>query len=423
MPSLKDLREKVSLNTIKTPAIYAAIVVSLGVIMASSFWWGLQMGKRTPYVVEVQGTSLQNPSDVSADFGTFWQAWRVLNENYLRYPKIKNEAKVQGAIKGLVESMGDPYTQYFSPDNSKKFQEDVDGSFGGVGVQLGLSKDQLVVIAPMKGTPGDKAGLLAGDFIMSINGSSTDGMSIDEAVSKIRGPQGTKVKLSIFRGDWDKIKDFEITRATIETPTIDYKMLPGNIAHVSLYSFNANADRVFYDTMVKASRDGAKGLILDLRNNPGGYLEVAVNLAGWFVDKGKVVVTEEGRDGQKVEEFKASGNEILKDFPVAVLINKGSASASEILAGALRDIRKTKLVGEQSFGKGTVQVVEDLRDGSSIKVTVAHWVLPSGHILENGGLKPDIEAPFNEEDARKGIDAALDKAVEAVKGEMRVATQ
>lgn len=249
-----------------------------------------------------------------------------------------------------------------------------------------------------------------------INSSSTEGISVDEAVKWIRGPENTEVKLTILRDDWEKPREFKIVRATIEVPTLDYEVKDG-IVQVKLYSFNANADRVFYDAMINTIPQGAKGMVLDLRNNPGGYLEVAVQLAGWFLDRGTLVVSEVSRSNSK-EDFKANGNAALAKFPVVVLINQGSASASEILAGALRDQRKIKLVGEQSFGKGTVQQVMPLKDNSSLKITVAHWVLPSGQILEGNGLKPDIEVKITEGDITNKRDPQLEKAIEALKQEM-----
>ena len=254
-------------------------------------------------------------------------------------------------------------------------------------------------------------------MILSINSTSTEGMNVDEAVRFIRGPKNTQVTLTILREGWDKPKDFKITRDTITVPTLDFTMKGRDIAYVQLYTFNANADYLFYNAVSKAISNSAKGMILDLRNDPGGYLDVAVDLGGWFFPKNTLVVKEESRNGGG-DELRANGNAALANLPVVVLINGGSASASEILAGALRDNRKIKLIGEKSFGKGTVQQLIPMPDGSTIKLTIAHWVLPSGKILENGGLIPDIEVKMSDDDMKNKKDPQLDKAIEVIKEEI-----
>jgi carboxyl-terminal processing protease len=419
-----SMKRKILLGT-------SVFVLALG-LLGGVYVAGYTIGTKHPEIVTVRGVENIDANGVAnIDFGTFWQAWEVINNSYLKNENVSNEKKLQGAIKGLVDSLGDPYTEYFPPEDNKKFLEDISGNFGGIGAELGIQNRQLVVIAPLKGTPAERAGLQAGDAILLINTSSTENISIEEAVNSIRGPKDTAVKLTIFRDGWEKPKEFNIIRETIVVPTVKATKI-GDIARVELYNFNDNADSAFYDAVAGALGDGSKGLILDLRNDPGGYLEVAVDLAGWFLPKGTLVVSEEGRsdaarvagegnsnDVVKLQEFKANGNGALVDFPVVVLIDKGSASASEILAGALHDQRKDiKLVGETSFGKGTVQQLENLTDGSSVKVTIAHWVLPSGHILENGGIKPDVEVAITDDDIKNKKDPQLDKAVEVLKAEI-----
>lgn len=404
--------------------ILTGILVLLAAVSlaGSGYLLGFKQGKKFPERIIVQGVeNMQAPSGTASgvDFGVFWQAWQEVNELYLKNKDISGEDKVHGAVSGLVGSLQDPYSEFFSPQENEKFQQDVQGNFGGIGTELGIKKNQLVIIAPLKDTPASKAGLLAGDAILKINSSSTESITIERAVSLIRGPEGTAVTLTIFREGWDKPKDFKIVRANIMVPTLDVSMIDQNITRVELHSFNANVDQLFSQAISVALNNGSKGLILDLRNNPGGYLEVAVDLAGWFLPKGAPVVSEQGRDEKKLEEFSASGNAALKDFPVVVLVNGGSASAAEILAGALRDERKDiKLVGETSFGKGTVQQLENLADGSSLKITVAHWVLPSGKVLENGGLKPDFEVKITDDDIKNKKDPQLDKAVEILRSEI-----
>ncbi len=396
--------------------VLAALLVAI--LLVSGFALGFRYGKMFPQtitVAEVSGISSGQPTSVN--FGTFWQAWDTINKNYLRASKINAQDKVYGAIRGLVGSLKDPYSVFLSPKDNEKFQEDVQGNFGGIGAEIGIKKNQLVVIAPLKDTPASRAGLKAEDMILSINSTSTDGMTADEAVRLIRGPKNTDVTLSILREEWEKPKDFKITRGTITVPTLDLTMKDGNIAYVQLYTFNANAGYLFYNAVSKAMSSGAKGMILVIRNNPGGYLDVAVDLGGWFFPKNTLIVKEESRNGD-AEELRASGNAALANFPVVVLINGGSASASEILAGALRDNRGIKLIGEKSFGKGTVQQLIPLPDGSTVKLTIAHWVLPSGKILENGGLDPDIEIKITDDDIKNKKDPQLDKALEIIKSEI-----
>ena len=389
------------------------LFLSVPVVILIVFGLGFQFGQLSPREIVIKDAVNRTDSRVTANFDTFWEAWQAINDKYLKSDTVKSEDKVYGATQGLVASLGDPYSQFFSPAESRKFEEDVQGNFGGIGAELGIRKERLVVIAPLKNTPAMKAGLIAGDYIVAVNSSSTDGVSIDKAVSWIRGEKGEKVKLTVFRDTWEKSKDIEIVRDTIEVPTLDWEMR-GDTAYIQLYSFNANATSLFYDAVLGVSQKGAKTVVLDLRNNPGGYLQVAVDLAGWFVPKGTLVVSEEGRTGEP-EKLYARGNAALLDTPVVVLINQGSASASEILAGALRDQRKIKLVGEKSFGKGTVQELVNLHDESSMKITIAHWVLPSGKILEDGGLVPDVEVKMTDEDIENKRDPQLEKALEMAK--------
>ena len=398
--------------------LWVLTALLVAALLASGFALGFRYGKMFPQTItvnEISGTSSGQPGAVN--FGTFWQAWDTINKNYLKASKTSAQDKVYGAISGLVGSLKDPYSVFLSPKDNDKFQEDVQGNFGGIGAEIGIKKNQLVIIAPLKDTPASRIGLKAGDMILSINSTSTDGMTVDEAVRLIRGPKNTQVTLAILREEWEKPKDFKITRETITIPTLDFTMKDENIAYVQLYTFNANADYLFYNAVSKAISGGAKGMILDLRNNPGGYLGVAVDLGGWFFPKNTLIVKEESRNGD-VEELRASGNAALADLPVVVLINGGSASASEILAGALRDNRKIKLIGEKSFGKGTVQQLIPLSDDSTIKLTIAHWVLPSGKILDNGGLEPDIEVKITDDDIENKKDPQLDRAIEVIKKEM-----
>ncbi len=408
-----------TMSIVKRIGIGTAAAVMVGVLALGGFSLGFEAGRKVPETIIVEGVDGINATSTSADFGTFWQAWQEINEGYLRAADVPADKKVEGAIQGLVGALNDPYSQYFSPDEAKSFLEDVEGNFSGIGAEIGIRKEQLVVISPIKDSPAFRAGLKPSDQILLIDATSTEGMSVDRAVSHIRGKEGTPVKLTIYREGWEKPKEMEIVRRVIVVPTVTMTMLPGGVAHVELYSFNANANQAFFTAIRSAARQGVKGVVLDLRGNPGGYLEVAVDLAGWFMPKGKIVVQEAGRGGTIQEVLRSDGNGALAGLPVVVLIDEGSASASEILAGALRDQRKARLVGEQSFGKGTVQQFAELRDGSVLKLTIANWLLPSGDVIEGKGLAPDYEVPLTEEDIKNNKDPQLDKALEVIRSEIK----
>lgn len=402
----------------KKIVLVVSAFVAATILVGGSFFWGIQVGKKMPQTLIVQGVKdIESPEIVSADFGSFWQAWKFINDNYLRNKDITTQEKLYGAVGGLVRSLKDPNSVFFSPEENTRFQQDIQGSFSGIGAELGIRENQLVIIAPLKDTPASRAGLKPGDQILKVNTTSTDGMTIDKAVNFIRGPENTEVILTIFRKGWEKPQEIKIVRAPIVAPTLDYEMKNGNIAYIQIHSFNANVNFLFYRAAFQALSGGARGIVLDVRNDPGGYLDVAVDLAGWFLPRGTLIVKEASRGGT-AKEFRAAGNAALVDLPVVVLINSGSASASEILAGTLRDNRGAKLVGEQSFGKGTVQQLETLKDGSLIKITIANWVLPKGQILEGTGLRPDIEVKKMDQDIENKRDPQLEKALEIIQGQV-----
>jgi len=383
------------------------------VIFGGGFYFGFNRGQEFPKNIVVTGVSnLDSNEPVTADFGLFWQAWDKINQKALNNTTTTDQEKIYGAISGLIKSIGDDHAEFFSPSDSEKFEEDIRGNFGGIGAEIGIRDKILTVIAPLKNTPASRAGLEPGDKIFWVDSTSTDDLNVDEAVKIIRGEVGTQVTLTIFREGWEKTKDITITRANIQVPTLDYEIREDGIAYISLYSFNQNSNQLFYEAILDALSKNAKGLILDLRNNPGGFLEVSVRLAGWFVPNGKVVVSEKSRSDSL--EFTSPGNGSLEKFPTVIIINGGSASASEILAGALRDINGTKLVGKTTFGKGTVQQIENLADGSTLKLTTANWVLPSGKIIDKEGLEPDYRVELTEEDIENEVDPQLDKAVEVI---------
>lgn len=403
-------------------ALEIGVATILGIVLlGSGFWLGWGAGRRYPTNITVTGiANVGVPSSTgvsAADFSAFWEAWQLINDDYLNNPSTTNQEKVYGAINGLVDSLNDPYSEFFNPQDNQQFQQDITGDFGGIGAELGADTNgNIVIVAPLKGTPAEQAGLKPKDWIVGINGTSTDGMTVDQAVDLIRGPEGTKVTLSILRAGWSAPKDFTIMRAIIQVPNVDFEMLPGGIAHITLNEFTQDADTAFYQSLVKALSDNTTGIVLDLRDDPGGYLEVAVDIAGYFLKPGTLIVKEVGRAVPE-QDFTAQGNGALANFPMVVLVNGGSASAAEILAGALRDDRAIPLVGEKTFGKGTVQELEPLPDGSAIKLTVAHWVLPSGRILDHDGLEPDYNVTSTAS-TTSGEDPQLVKAVQVLQTEI-----
>jgi len=395
------------------------VVVAVVVAAATSYYLGFQTGTEQPKKVVIENISGADvPKEFSADFGIFWETWDKLKETYIDKEKLNNQQKlVYGAVKGMVSSLGDPNTSFFTPEESKQFTEDLGGSFGGIGAEIGSKNEQIIVVAPLKNSPAEKAGLKAKDKILKIDGKSTSKLTVSEAVRLIRGELGTKVTLTILRESWQNPRDVEIARETIQVPTVEWSMKEDNIIYLNLSSFGANTPSAFFEAIAGGLRQGGDGLILDLRNNPGGFLEVSVNLAGWFVNRGDVVVSEKFAGGDE-KTFRAYGNGALKKFPMVIIMNEGSASASEILAGALRVHNGTKIVGAKSFGKGTVQQLIDLSDRSTLKVTISHWLLPDGHLIEGNGLEPDYKVLVTDEDLVAGRDPQLNKAIEVLKEKM-----
>jgi carboxyl-terminal processing protease len=349
----------------------------------------------------------------SEEFQSFWKVWRTLDEKYIRSASTTNEKKIYGAIEGLTASYGDPYTVFFPPVESKMFKEEIKGDYGGVGMEIGIKDRQLVVVTPMKNSPAEIAGVKSGDFIISINSTSTAGMSTDEAVKYIRGPKGSEVKITFIPAGTSKPVVRTIIRDTIQIPTIDIATKPGGITVISLYSFTAQSPDLFRGALRQFVESGNHKLILDLRRNPGGYLDAAWDMASWFLPAGKVIVTEDFGQKTSPNIFRSKGYNIFNDnLKMIILVDEGSASASEILAGALQEHGIAKLVGAKTFGKGSVQELVNITSDTSLKVTVASWLTPKGHNLSHDGLNPDYEVKPTEKDISAKKDVQLEKAIE-----------
>lgn len=348
-------------------------------------------------------------SELTFDKAT--RAYQILQESFIFKDNIDREKLEYGAAKGLVEAVGDPYTYFLSPEETKEFFDMINGSFEGIGAEIGLNAErQVTIIAPVEGTPAKKAGLQPQDVVLQIDERLTSTMTLDEAVTFIRGKKGTSVTLTIKREGLPEPLKISIVRDVIKIPTLSWKSLEGgSIAYIQLHNFHDKAGDQFDEAARKILGTNAKKIILDLRGNPGGILQEAVSVAGWFTGEDAVIATERFANGSK-EDYISEGPGKLKGFPLVILVDKGSASASEILAGALRFHSKAQLVGEKTFGKGTVQIIQDLPDGSSLRVTQSQWLLPDGSSIDHEGLSPDALVATKGPNATQ--DEQLAKAIE-----------
>lgn len=355
------------------------------------------------------GSPVASGSAVSLDFDLYWQVWDSLKTNFVDRNKVSDQDLFYGSLKGMASASGDPYTVFMDPKEAKEFADELSGTFEGIGAELGIRNDVATVIAPLDGMPAQKAGIRAGDKIYAVDGKSTIGMALDAIVKKIRGAKDTKVTLTVIRGK-EKPKDIIITRSVIVVKSVKTEMRADGILVIRISNFNADTEGLFEAAVNTALTKNPKGIILDLRNNPGGYLDTAVNLASEWIPEGPIVA--EQFNNNRRNEYPANGNARLKNFPTVVLVNGGSASASEILAGALRDYKRATLVGEVTYGKGSVQTINDLSGGSALKVTVAHWLTPAGDFINDKGLKPEIEIKLAATDVDQNLDPQFNKALE-----------
>lgn len=419
-PDLKK-DKKTKINWKKTSSIVCIIILSLfiaGSIFLSGFKLGSDFYAPFNFIEGFKNAKIQNlqqgaPKNI--DFSIFWNTWNYLKEYYVKTSSLDDQKMLYGAITGLVNSLEDPYTVFFTPEDAQKFTEDVSGNFSGIGIEIGMKNKTITVIAPIEGTPAFKSGLRAGDSIVAIDGESTEGLILDEAVKKIRGEKGTSIKLTIMRDSFTEPKDFTITRDIINVPAVKLSFLDNNIAYLQLLNFNENASAEFYQAVNQIVNKKSPSLILDLRNNPGGYLDASVNIASYFLKKDDVVLREKDNTNREKLYYASDKKISLAGIPTVILTNEGTASAAEILAGALRDNLNLKIIGEKSFGKGSVQTLLPLTDGSMIKITIAEWFTPNGTAINEKGLEPDISVKLTEDDWNSNKDPQLDKAKEIIK--------
>jgi carboxyl-terminal processing protease len=407
---------KIRLSTVRKLALLVALLLITGNI-------GYRLGQQNTSVAISPGKQLiinsSPPPSREVDFSLFWDVWNRLEQKYLDKSKLVSQKMVDGAISGMVNALGDPYTVYLPPKENGDFKQELNGSFEGIGAQLGAKDEKIVVITPLKDHPAEKAGIKAGDWILKVNDEDTLGWSVPEAVNKIRGPKGSAVKLQILH-DGDKTPiDISVLRDKIIVKSVELERKHAqncttNCAEVAYLKLSRFGDQTNdeWNQVVSAlkqqinSAAGPKGLVLDVRNNPGGYLQGAIYIASEFIKSG-VVVAQENSDTSK-ETYSVMRLGGLLDIPMTVLINKGSASAAEILAGALKDHKRATIIGETSFGKGTVQTPEDLPGGAGIHITTARWILPNGDWIHGKGIKPDIEV----KNATDSADTQLERAIQ-----------
>lgn len=392
-----------------------AVILFFALISIVLFTSGLYIGLRSTQETKQNliGRGLLPDKYKNADFNRLWEALNTLEGKYIGdvdYNKV-----IDGAIAGMVAGLEDPFTAYFNKQNLELFNGEITGTFEGIGAEVSARDKKLVIVAPLDGSPAQKAGLKPGDVIKMIDNYPVDGLTIDEAVMRMRGKKGTEVTLTISREE-GKTQEIKVRRDVINVKSAEYKDLGDGIAYIRLLRFDGTTKTLFEQYADTILNNKSKGLVLDMRNNPGGYLDSAIDISSEFIKEG-VVVMEENKAGER-KETKATGKGKLFDIPLVVLVNGGSASASEIVAGAIKDYKRGVLIGEKTFGKGSVQEMIGLSTGEALKITVAHWLTPNGTAIDKNGLLPDIEVKW-EENGDVAKDNQLDRAKEELKKQIK----
>lgn len=397
-------------------ALWMPVKVFLGLGAASAlFFGGYAFGRGSELLGNAQaegifGTTVTVPADIAAeiDFNQFWQVWALVRERYVDQP-VSDQDLFDGALQGLLYGLKDPYSTYFTPQMAEDFAQELSGSFFGIGAELGLNNSgSLMVVAPIAQTPAEAAGVRAGDLILSIDGTDTAGMTVSEAVGMIRGEKGTDVTLVLFGTEDTQSRTVVITRDEINIESVKTSIRPDGIGVVTVSVFGDDTMSGFAKAADQLEQAGVRGIVVDLRNNPGGYLEAAIVLSSYWTGEG-TVVQEEIR-GERTA-FAGEGDARFANIPTVVLVNGGSASASEIFAGALQDYGLATVIGEQTFGKGSVQEYQELANGSAIKITIARWLTPSGRSIDKEGIVPDQEVLRTLSDYHANLDPQLDAAI------------
>jgi carboxyl-terminal processing protease len=400
---------------------YKVVLIS-AVLIFFAFSSGFYIGGKDKKTENISFYNLNSSSTVSVntkEMNTFWAVWNILNDKFVYTKKdakeVTDDEKIWGAIEGLAASLGDPYTVFMPPQEAKEFETDISGNFEGVGMELGIKDNNLVVVSPLKDTPAYKAGVKKGDIVVSINEESAYGITVDKAVKLIRGKAGTEVIIKFKREGVKDPIEIKIIRGIIDIPTIETETKDG-VFIIRLYNFYAKSPEKFKGALREFVESKNNKLILDLRGNPGGYLDAAVSMASWYLPLGKTIVRENFGEGKEEKVHRSKGYDIFNDkLKMIILVDEGSASASEILAGALQEYKIAKLVGTKTFGKGSVQELVKVTPNTSLKVTIAKWLTPKGISISEGGLTPDYEVKFTEEDVKANRDPQLEKAIGLLK--------
>jgi carboxyl-terminal processing protease len=394
-------------------------------LLALAFFGGYERGRGSLLsgndALSVDGAIILNgkSQDKEVDFALFWKVWEILKDKFVDQSKLDAKQMLYGAIDGMLASTGDPYTTFFDPKEKQDFQEDMTGNFEGIGAEMAIKDEVLTIVSPLEGTPAERAGLLAGDRILKIDNETTTDIDIEEAVRRIRGPKGTSVTLNIYHEGDEEPKDIVVPREIIHVKSIRFEMKEGNIAYIRINRFGDETADEFERSVRSAVSARAQGLVIDLRNDPGGLLTCAVDIASFLLPERSVVVIEENGKGER-KELKTHAGDVFSKLPTSVIINGGSASASEILAGALRENRdNVRLVGKQSFGKGSVQELVSVTKDTAVKITVAKWLTPKGNQINKVGITPDEEVDLTREQVVNKEDPQLQKAIEWVKSQIK----
>lgn len=408
-PSLQTLTMH---NTTPQTHITTGFRIAAGlVLMVGIFFGGVYIGyaNRPASDKIISVVNKESPVTSKADFESFWKAWQIVESKLPEAEKTSAQDRIYGAIKGMLGSFGDPYTTFFPPSENTAFETEISGTFSGIGAEIGEKDGVLTVIAPLKDTPAEKAGMESGDKIIAIDGTSTIDMTVDKAISLIRGKAGTSVKLTIIHNGGQK--DLTVVRQQIDLPTVKTEKRENDrVFIIHLYNFSAKSASYFYDAMQEYLASGYPNLIVDLRGNPGGYLDASVQIAGWFIPEGKTIVKEIGKNSNDVQVHTSAGPVLFpRNARLIVLVDKGSASASEILAGALADQKIGIIAGEQTFGKGSVQEVVKVTEDTSLKVTIANWYTPNGTSISKSGLTPSVK--LSSDKNTNDLDAQLEATV------------